>query len=99
MQKLYVLVRTNMPKNYQAVQAGHAVAEFTLQYPELWQNQTLIYLRVKDENELQDWADRLHEDYIIRTPFYEPDLNDEITALAVLSSPKVDDLLKDMKLV
>lgn len=29
--KLYVIVRTDMPPAYQAVQAGHAVAEWLLQ--------------------------------------------------------------------
>lgn len=88
-----------MPKNYQAVQAGHAVAEYMIECPNTWENGTLIYLRVQDENELTNWADRFHEMHIVRCPFYEPDLNDEMTALAVKSSPEVDELLKDMKLV
>lgn len=99
MQKLYVLVRNDLPKNYQAVQAGHAVAEYMLECPNSWQNGTLIYLRVSDENELNQWADRLHAMQIIRCPFFEPDLNDQMTAMAILSTPEVDELMKNLRLV
>lgn len=30
--RLYVLVRKDIPKGYQAVQAGHAVAEYMLRH-------------------------------------------------------------------
>jgi hypothetical protein len=44
-EKLYVLVRKDLPKNYQAVQAGHAVAEYLLKNPKTkWNNGTLVYL-------------------------------------------------------
>ena len=33
MKKLYVLVRKDLHKQYRAVQAGHAVAEFLLKNP------------------------------------------------------------------
>lgn len=32
-EKLYILIRGDLPKAYQAVQAGHAVAEFMLRNP------------------------------------------------------------------
>jgi predicted HAD superfamily phosphohydrolase len=88
-----------MPKNYQAVQAGHAVAEFMLECPNAWKNETLVYLKVKDKVELEEWSEKLHEMYIIRAPFYEPDLGDEITAVAVLSNPQVDELFCKMQLI
>ena len=99
MSKLYVLIRSDLPKNYQAVQAGHAVAEYMLECPGAWQNETLVYLRVRNEAELEEWSERLHEMYIIRCPFFEPDINDQMTALAVLSSPKTDELFQGMRLV
>lgn len=99
MQKLYVLVRSDLAKNYQAVQAGHAVAEFMLECPGVWKNETLVYLKVRDEASLQEWSETLHEMYIIRCPFYEPDIGNEITAVAVLSTPETDKLFKDLPLV
>lgn len=51
--KLYVLIRKDMPKSYQAVQAGHAVAEWLIETPKnKWNNHTLIYLNVPSEAEL-----------------------------------------------
>jgi peptidyl-tRNA hydrolase len=45
MKKLYVLIRKDMSKSQQAVQAGHAVAEYLLKRPNTkWDNGTLVYL-------------------------------------------------------
>ena len=56
--KLYVLVRKDLPKSQQAVQAGHAVAEYLLRGPStVWGNGTLVYLGVRNEHELKWWGD------------------------------------------
>ena len=84
--KLYVLVRKDLPRNHQAVQAGHAVAEYLLHAPKLsWGNGTLIYLRVKDENELVSWGERLTNKGLKWFGFKEPDIGDQLTAISVLS--------------
>lgn len=55
--KLYVLVRKDLSKSQQAVQAGHAVAEYLLRGPlTIWGNGTLIYLGIKNEEELKWWG-------------------------------------------
>lgn len=99
MARLYVLVRSDLPKNYQSVQAGHAVAQFMIDYPGCWQNETLIYLRVKDEDELGNWNQRFGEIGVNQSPFQEPDLDNEMTALAVGSTLEVERLMSVMKLV
>jgi len=46
---MYCLIRKDMPRSYQAVQAGHAVAEYIFQWPNMaakWDNNRLIYLNV-----------------------------------------------------
>ena len=55
--KLYVLVRKDLSKSQQAVQGGHAVAEYLLSGPlTAWSNGTLVYLGVRNETELKFWG-------------------------------------------
>lgn len=53
MNKLCVIIRTEgLSLQQQGVQAGHAVAEWISRYPSDWQNETLVYVKVKDEGDL-----------------------------------------------
>lgn len=55
--KLYILVRSDMSPEQQAVQAGHAVAQFVLDNPKSdWKNSILVYLRVKDVDSYWFWG-------------------------------------------
>lgn len=87
MRKLYVLIRDDLKDlAYKAVQAGHAVAQFLLENPgDDWQNSYLIYVRVKDENQLRFWRMKLEDRGHTLSCFHEPDLGDEMTALACRS--------------
>ena len=93
--KLYVLLRKDLNPSYQAVQGGHAVAELLLRGPTLsWDNGTMVYLGVKDEDELKYWAEKLEFKDIDFAGFIEPDLNNEMTALATVHTGEVFSNLK-----
>ena len=91
MNKLYVLVRKDLSPSYQAVQAGHAVAEWLLQNHQgsEWKNNTLIYLGVKDLDDLNHWIEKLKYKNIEFSAFKEPDIGNEITAIACLDDGKL----------
>lgn len=90
-----MLVRKDLAPSYQAVQAGHAVAQWLL-HDQSWKNDTLIYLGVKNENELARWADKLNYKQVPYVVFKEPDIGNEVTALATTGN-KI--LFKKLKLM
>lgn len=109
--KMYVLVRKDLSSSYSAVQAGHALAEYIIDHPDrmgfdfddrgTWMNGTLIYLAVDDVNALTNWAATLSEQGILFSEFVEPDIGDEITAIATLDYPdkRLEKLFKDLPLL
>ena len=81
--KLYVIVRKDLSISQRAVQAGHAVAEFLLRGPfSRWKNGTLIYLGVKGLIQLENLKLKLNDHGITYVEFREPDIGNEVTAIA-----------------
>jgi len=92
-----VLIRKDISRAQQAVQAGHAVAEWLLHVHKNqseWDNGTLVYLGVRDEDELAYWGEKLDRKNIRWTGFREPDIGNQLTAIACLSDGKVFSNLK-----
>jgi len=52
---------------------------------EQWKNSTLIYLGIEDEEELKRWCRKLDRKGIEWIGFREPDLGNELTAIACLN--------------
>ena len=80
--KLYVVVRDDLSVPQKAVQAGHALAEFLIKNETSWNNGTLVYLRVPNEEHLRKLSDRLDGYGMDYSVFREPDMDNELTALA-----------------
>ena len=96
--KLYVLVRSDLTKSQQAVQAGHSVAEWLINSPDTknWRNGVLVYLSVDDEKHLHRWSNKLDDHDVTHVKFTEPDMDHQITALATLGN---SDLFKSLRLM
>lgn len=75
--KLYVLVRNDLSKSQQAVQAAHAAIVAAVAGV-VAPDSPLVLLRVRDLDELQYWYSKSESSF----PFYEPDIGMEMTAFA-----------------
>lgn len=80
--KMFVIVRRDLTPSQQAVQGGHALAEFLLNQGTWWKNGTLIYLGVKGVKQLNNLMMKFNRDGIKYSVFYEPDMEYEPTAIA-----------------
>ncbi len=81
--KLFIIVRKDLTPSQRAVQAGHALAEYLLHSPNFrWKNETLIYLGVKGLKQLENLKHKLDYNGTKYVEFREPDINNEVTAIA-----------------
>lgn len=86
MQRLYVLIDNKLDSIYGCVQGGHVVAQWLLSHPnQNWNNSYLIYVSA----DIPKWKKKLDILEIDYTEFKEPDLNNQITALAVLNNDRI----------
>ena len=85
--KLYVLTRRDLPVSYQAVQSGHAVAQYLKDNPNTpWENGTLVYLGVPDLPSLEKWMWKLDTKGVSYSTFIEPDIGNQPTSFATLDN-------------
>jgi hypothetical protein len=107
--KMYVLVREDLDPINRAVQAGHAVAEYMqIHTPSanddsgnrhLWRNGYMIYLGVKNEQELSVWEAKLCAAQKRFATFVEPDWGEPTkTALACVDFGNIFEELPLMSL-
>lgn len=89
---------------YQAVQAAHAAIEFQHQFPEIskqWNENSkyLVMLSVHDEIELCKYLNIFTDNGLSVSVFWEPDIGNEMTALAVEPSDKAKKLCSNLPLM
>lgn len=93
----------NLSAGYQAAQSVHVMAEFALNYPDTahtWykNSNSLIILEAKNAQELSELQEKAISRGITVQEFREPDLGDEITALAFAPSANTRKLLSNLPL-
>lgn len=100
---MYVITRSDLDPGYQAVQSMHALRQFTAEHPEVdrqWfeQSNYLGLLSVANEIELQDLISMAVQQDIKFSIFREPDIEDQITAIALAPGPKSKKLCSRLQL-
>lgn len=100
---MYVITRSDLDPGYQAVQSMHALRQFTAEHPEVdrqWfeQSNYLGLLSVANEIELQDLISMAAQQDIKFSIFREPDIEDQITAIALAPGPKSKKLCSRLQL-
>lgn len=101
--KLYVITRQDLAPGYQAVQSMHALRQFTAEHPDidrLWFDNSnyLGLLSVENELDLYNLMERAQQQGIKFSIFREPDIGNQITAIALSPGPKSKKLCSHLKL-
>jgi len=106
MKKLYVVTRSDLPIGDQATQSGHAIAQYFVDHKmkddvwgsddDMWLNETLVILTIDDRERLKMLVAKLLSRDIPVYSFEEPDLNDELTAIACYTDGNYFDGLKKL---
>ncbi len=94
--KLYVVVRSDMSKAQQAVQAGHALAELLITKNISWKNGTLVYLALPNEKKLKAMYEKVPTRN--KAKFEEPFWDNSMTAFAAYGRD-VSDFLRKLPLL
>lgn len=89
MKKMYVLVRDDLGESYKFVQGFHALAQWMIDFPDVWKNSTIVVLEAKDEDEIINISKKLRKENIDYSMFFEPDLGNEITSIATYSNGRI----------
>lgn len=101
--KLYIISRSDLELSYQAVQGQHALAEFIFEHPQIarkWHKESnyLCFLVAKDEFELNNLIEKALALGLKISVFKEPDINNELTAIAIEPNEIAKKLCSKLKL-
>lgn len=86
--KLTVITRSDIDPGYQATQSVHAGIQFIFEHPDRagpWYKDSnyLALLSAKDENHLKEIILDCHKHNIKHSVFTEPDIDNQITSVAI----------------
>ena len=98
-----MITRSDLEPGYQAVQSMHALRQFTAEHPEIdriwFENSNYLgLLAAANEQELVALTEQAAQLGIAFSIFREPDIGDQITAIAIAPGPKSKKLCSRLKL-
>jgi peptidyl-tRNA hydrolase len=98
-----VITRRDLTVGQQMLQSAHAAIEFQHEHPEIakeWNTQSkyLIFLSVKNEQELQRLLQKIQIRNLKYSIFIEPDIDNQLTAIAVEPGEKTEKLTSNLPL-
>ena len=102
-EKVYIIVRADLSPSYQAVQSSHALTDLVFQNIKdmlTWHrnSNTIVLLSVPNERALLDVEDQLKDAGMRFASFREPDIQNELTAIALLPCEDAKQFCKQFKL-
>lgn len=101
--KLTTVTRRDLTAGSQSVQSTHAAVQFIFEHPELsedwFKKPYLAQLSVKNEDELKSLIHKLQKNNIKHSIFREPDLGNQITAIAIEPSEKTRRIVSHLPLM
>lgn len=102
--KLVIITRADLSDGYKAVQSTHAAINFVYEHPSRaspWFNNSnyIVQLEVKDEKSLKDVINSCEKYQLVYTTFREPDIGNQITAIAIEPSEKTQKITSKMQLL
>lgn len=97
------MTREDLSPGYQGVQSIHAAIQFAMEHPDtnkVWfeNSNYLGFLSVADEIELSKLIELASYNDIQFSVFKEPDIDNQITAIALAPGPKTKRLCSNLKL-
>ena len=79
---VYIITRLDLSIPAQCVQSCHAAIEATKAFKQPQETCNLVVCTVADESQLYKWTDKLRTRGIEFATFYEPDIGNQLTAIA-----------------
>ena len=95
--KMYVLVRNDLSSSYKFVQGAHALAQYSILFPEnfsKWNNSTIAFLAVRNYKDLIAIELTLMATKKIFASFREEDLDNQLTSIACYDTGEIFKNLK-----
>lgn len=102
-EKLYIVTRNDLTLQYQLPQTIHAAIQFANDFPaeqRKWflNSNTIVALAAKDLFELESFVGKAVSRGHKISKFYEPDIGNELTAVAIVPDPRNKKLCSKFKL-